>query len=130
MFPQLARFTDLGLLLLRLMVGLVFITSGYSHLRDPESRSKSIEMSKGFTIFLGIAEIAGGLGVAVGVTHAVRRFRADRPYAGSDPEENLLVAHRILGRENLRLALRPDVHPDKSGDRLHRRWTVSAAEVG
>jgi putative oxidoreductase len=67
MFPQLARFTDLGLLLLRLMVGLVFITSGYSHLNDAETRAKSIEMSKGFTIFPGIAEIAGGLGVAFGV---------------------------------------------------------------
>lgn len=28
MFPQLARFTDLGFLLLRLMVALVFFTSG------------------------------------------------------------------------------------------------------
>jgi len=66
-FPQLARFTDFSLLLLRLMVGLVFITSGYSHLKDPEARSKSIEMSKGFTVFLGIAEVAGALGVAFGV---------------------------------------------------------------
>jgi putative oxidoreductase len=63
----LARFTDLGLLLLRLMVGLVFVTSGYSHLKDPETRSQSIGMSKNFTIFLGIAEVAGGLGVAAGV---------------------------------------------------------------
>jgi putative oxidoreductase len=67
MFPQLAHFTDLGLLLLRLMVGLVFVTSGYSHLKDPAARAKSIEMSKGFTIFLGIAEVAGGLGVTFGV---------------------------------------------------------------
>ncbi len=67
MFPGLERFTDLGLLLLRLMVALVFVTSGYSHLKDPEARSKSIEMPKGFTIFLGIAEVAGGLGVAAGV---------------------------------------------------------------
>jgi putative oxidoreductase len=67
MFPQLARFTDLGLLLLRLMVGLVFVTSGYSHLKDPAQRAKSIEMSKGFTTFLGIGEVAGGLGVAAGV---------------------------------------------------------------
>jgi putative oxidoreductase len=67
MFPQLARFTDLGILLLRLMVGLVFVTSGYSHLKDPAARAKSIGMSKGFTIFLGIGEVAGGLGVAVGV---------------------------------------------------------------
>ena len=67
MFPQLARFTDLGLLLLRLMVGLIFVTSGYSDLKDPEGRAKSIGVSKGFTIFLGVAELAGGLGVAFGV---------------------------------------------------------------
>jgi putative oxidoreductase len=74
MFPQLAHFTDLGLLLLRLMVGLVFITSGYGHLKDPEARSKSIEMSKGFTIFLGIAEVAGSLGVAFGVLTQLAAF--------------------------------------------------------
>jgi putative oxidoreductase len=74
MFPQLARFTDLGLLLLRLMVGLVFITSGYTSLKDPDARSKSIEMSKGFTIFLGIAEVAGGLGVAFGVLTQLAAF--------------------------------------------------------
>jgi putative oxidoreductase len=67
MFPQLARFTDLGLLLLRLMVGLVFVSSGYSHLKDPGARARSIEMSKGFTIFLGAGELAGGLGVTFGV---------------------------------------------------------------
>lgn len=67
MFPQLARFTDLAILLLRLMVALTFITSGYSHLKDPEARAKSIGMPKSFTIFLGIAEVAGGLGVAFGV---------------------------------------------------------------
>jgi hypothetical protein len=56
-------FSGLGLLMLRLMVGLVFVTSGYSHLKDLEARSKSIETPKGFTIFLGIVEGAGGLGV-------------------------------------------------------------------
>ena len=74
MFPQLARFTDLGLLLLRLMVGLVFITSAYSHLKDLEARSKSIEMSKGFTIFLGVAEVSGALGVAFGVLTQLAAF--------------------------------------------------------
>jgi len=67
MFPQLLRFTDVALLLLRVMVGLVFITSGWKHLKDPEARSKDIEMSKGFTIFLGAAEVAGSLGVIFGV---------------------------------------------------------------
>lgn len=67
MFPQLARFTDLGLLLMRLMIGVVFVASGYSHLKDPGTRGKSIGMGQGFTIFLGIAEVAGGLGVTFGV---------------------------------------------------------------
>jgi putative oxidoreductase len=66
-FPQLAQFSDVALLLLRLMVGLVFITSGTKHLSDPEKRSKDIGMSKSFTIFLGAAELAGGLGVIFGV---------------------------------------------------------------
>jgi putative oxidoreductase len=74
MFPQLARFTDLGLLLLRLMVGLVFVNSGYSHLKDPAARAKSIGMSKTFTIFLGIAEVSGALGVAFGVLTQLAAF--------------------------------------------------------
>jgi putative oxidoreductase len=67
MFPQLTQFTDVTLLLLRVMVGLVFITSGWKHLKDAEARSKDIGMSKGFTIFLGAAEIAGSLGITFGV---------------------------------------------------------------
>ena len=66
-FLQLSQFTDLGLFLMRLMVGLVFVTSGWSHVTKSEERSKSIGMSKGFTLFLGAAEVAGGLGVAFGV---------------------------------------------------------------
>jgi putative oxidoreductase len=74
MFPQLARFTDLGLLLMRLMLALVFVNSGYGHLKDPATRSKSIGMSKPFTIFLGVAEVAGGLGVAFGVLTQLAAF--------------------------------------------------------
>src|ERR1051326_9130258 len=67
MFPQLAQFTDLGLLLLRLMVAVIFLASGWSHVTKSAERAKSIGMSPGFTKFLGIAELAGGAGVAVGV---------------------------------------------------------------
>jgi len=66
-FPQLAQFTDIALLLLRFMIGIVFLTSGYHHLKDPAARSKDIGMSKSFTIFLGAAESAGALGVISGV---------------------------------------------------------------
>jgi putative oxidoreductase len=67
MFPQLTQFADVGLLLLRLMVGIVFITSGWSHLTKAEERSKSIGLSKGLTAFVGLAEVLGSLGVIFGV---------------------------------------------------------------
>ena len=65
--PWLLQFSDAALLFLRLLVGLVFVTSGWRHAKDPVTRAKSIGMSPGFTRFLGIAELAGGLGVALGV---------------------------------------------------------------
>ena len=63
----LSQCTDVALLLMRLMVGLVFVTSGWKHAQDPVARGKEIEMSPGLTRFIGIAEVAGGLGVALGV---------------------------------------------------------------
>jgi putative oxidoreductase len=66
-FPPGTALTDLGFLLMRLMVGTVFITSGWSDLRNPDARSTSIGMSKGFTIFLGASEVLGSLGVMAGV---------------------------------------------------------------
>ncbi len=65
--PALLEFGDLALLLLRLLVGAVFATSGWSHAKDPVARGKSIGMSPGVTRGIGIAELAGGLGVAFGV---------------------------------------------------------------
>src|SRR4051812_44125933 len=66
-FPELARFADYAFLLLRLMVALIFVTSGWTHLKNAEARSKDIGMSKGFTLFLGAAELLGSLGVGLGV---------------------------------------------------------------
>jgi putative oxidoreductase len=65
--PWLGQFTDAALLLMRLLVGLVFITSGWSHAKDPVTRGKSIGLSPGLTRLVGVAELAGGLGVALGV---------------------------------------------------------------
>jgi putative oxidoreductase len=66
-FTFFAPFADFALLFMRLLVGWVFIWSGGSHASDPVTRSKSIGMSPGFTRFLGLAELAGGLGVALGI---------------------------------------------------------------
>jgi len=66
-FPGLLRYSDEALLLMRLLVGVVFIASGWKHVKDPVARAKSIGLSPGFTRFLGAVELAGGLGVALGV---------------------------------------------------------------
>jgi putative oxidoreductase len=66
-FPELLRFADVGLLLLRLMVACVFVASGANHLNDPTERAKSLGASRGFTIFLGIVEVLGSVGVALGI---------------------------------------------------------------
>jgi putative oxidoreductase len=60
-------YNDLALLLMRVLVGVVFVTSGWKHAENAIERAKSIGMSPGFTRFLGLAELAGGLGVALGV---------------------------------------------------------------
>jgi putative oxidoreductase len=59
--------TDYALLLLRLMAGLIYADSGFNDLRDPGARSKSMGTSENFAMFLGVAELAGGAGIIVGV---------------------------------------------------------------
>jgi putative oxidoreductase len=65
--PIATLYADWSLLLLRLMVAVVFGTSGFSHLRSPRQRAQSIGMSSGFTVLLGIAEVALALGLSFGV---------------------------------------------------------------
>ena len=61
--PQLAQFTDIALLLMRLMVALEFGWSAVSTLKDP----KRLGSPPALTIVIGVAEIAGSLGIAFGV---------------------------------------------------------------
>jgi putative oxidoreductase len=61
------QYTDWSLFLLRIVVAIVFGTSGYSHLKSPSERAKSISVPVPITIFLGAAELAGALALAVGV---------------------------------------------------------------
>ena len=59
-------YANWSLLFLRLLVALVFGSSGYRDLRRPAERAKSIGMSVPFTVFLGAAELAGAIALAVG----------------------------------------------------------------
>jgi putative oxidoreductase len=67
MFSGAAAYTDWSLLFLRMVVALVFGTSGFSHLKSPKERAASIGMSVGFTVFLGAAELAGAVALVAGI---------------------------------------------------------------
>jgi putative oxidoreductase len=67
MFIHSASYLDYALAFMRIMVGLVFAASGLADLRHPVERSKDIEMPKGFTFFLGVAEVLGGVAVISGI---------------------------------------------------------------
>src|SRR5438445_10899888 len=66
-FPELLRFSDLALLLLRLVVAIEFGASGYYHLKDPVGRAKSIELSPAATVALGAAEILASGALVTGI---------------------------------------------------------------
>ena len=66
-FPELLRFQDLALLLLRLMVAIEFGASGYYHLKDPVGRAKSIGLSPTFTAALGAAEVLASAALVSGI---------------------------------------------------------------
>ena len=65
--PGAEQYADWSLFLLRLMVAVVFASSGFLHLKSPRKRAESLGMSVGFTAFLGAAELAGSIALVVGV---------------------------------------------------------------
>lgn len=73
-FPDSSLALPWVLLLMRAMVGALFITSGRSHITKTKARAESIGMSVAFTRFLGIVEFAGGLGVVFGVLTQLAAF--------------------------------------------------------
>lgn len=128
-FPELSRFLAMALLLMRLMVGAIFITSGWSHVTRAEERAKSIEMSKSFTLFLGVAELAGGLGVVFGVLTQLAALGLILGDARRDLQENQRVAHRVLGRKVVGVALRLDAGAHEPGDCYYERRVICPDEI-
>src|SRR5580692_4001907 len=56
-------------------------------------------------------------------------YRSYRDYVRRDREEGFCVAHWILGREELWVALRLDVCADESGHRLYQPRSSRSAEI-
>ncbi len=65
--PGATQYVDWSLLILRLVVALVFGTSGWNHLKSPRKRAESLGMSVGFTVFLGATELTAAIGLSLGV---------------------------------------------------------------
>ena len=128
-FPQLGQFTDLGLLFLRVMVAVVFFDSGRKSFFQAKERSQSIGMSVGFTRFLGVAEMAGALGVAFGVLTQLAALGLILIMLGAISKEDFCLAHRLLGQRRPGLELRFAVPGDEYRHPFHRRRTIRAAQV-
>lgn len=58
---------DLGLLLLRIVVAIIFFSSGKSHALHPAERSESIGLPEQATLFLGVVEMTGAVSIALGI---------------------------------------------------------------
>ncbi|MBK5213150.1 MAG: DoxX family protein [Flavobacteriaceae bacterium] len=56
-----------ALLLLRIIIAIVFFSSGKSHVQKPKERGESIGMTPTATTILGIAEIVGAVSIAFGI---------------------------------------------------------------
>src|SRR5258705_12925186 len=98
MFPQLAQFTDLSLLLLRLMVAAVFVTSGWDHVKDPKERAKSIGVSPAGSMLLGVGEFARGLGGGLGVLTQLPSYGLFLIMLGSIQKKKFVLRHGFLGK--------------------------------
>lgn len=58
---------DATLFLLRVVLALVFLTSGWSHAREPEERGESIGFPPAATLLLGIVEVGAASMLILGL---------------------------------------------------------------
>lgn len=58
---------DLAILALRIVVAIIFFSSGKSHVLEAGRRSRQIELSRKATIFLGIVEVIAAFSIAFGI---------------------------------------------------------------
>ena len=78
-------------------------TAASTAVRQPDERAKSIGMSKGFTLFLAGAEVAGGIAVAIGFLPQLAAIGLIRSSARRHSKEDFRLEDRLLGRRRLRL---------------------------
>ncbi|MEO6813450.1 MAG: DoxX family protein [Ginsengibacter sp.] len=67
MILDLSSLIPISLLLLRIIVAIVFFSSGKSHAMNPVERGKSIGLPPSVTRVIGIAEIIAAVSIALGI---------------------------------------------------------------
>ena len=67
MFEILNQFSDVALLLVQLVVATIFLSSGWRHLTDLETRAKRIEMPTWATAAVGGVELIAAVALILGV---------------------------------------------------------------
>lgn len=66
MFEQLTQFNDLGMLILRLGVAIIFIYHSLPKLKNAKAMAGMVGMSTGMVWFLGLVELVSAVGLIIG----------------------------------------------------------------
>lgn len=67
MFPTLLAWSPLGLFVLRVIVGLVFLPHGWAKLKNPKALAQGMGWSTAAAAFLGFIETAGAILLILGL---------------------------------------------------------------
>lgn len=121
---HLTYLTDYGLVFLRLMAGLIFASSGYNDLKSLDARSASIGMSKGFTTFLAIAELAGAAGIILGVLQQLAAIGLILIMLGAIQKKMLVWKTGFWGKDGFGWSYEIDAHLDVGRYSVHERRPI------
>src|SRR4051794_254788 len=98
MFPQLAKYTDLSLLLLRLLFSVVFVRSGINDLKDTQTKPE-----RSVSVFPKTSRDSWELLKSLARGPRIRRFHSEcgcgigLDHVWGDPSEAVRLAYRFLG---------------------------------
>ncbi len=67
MFEQLTQYNDIGLLVLRLAVAIIFIYHALPKLKNAKSMAQMVGMPAGMILMLGLVEFVASIGLIVGL---------------------------------------------------------------
>ncbi len=67
MIFETTQLTDFALLFLRIIIAIIFFSSGRSHATHPKERGESLGMPKSVAFLLGVAEMIAAISIATGI---------------------------------------------------------------